>query len=84
VKPLNMYIRQTSLFSFEEIIKFQQQTKLELILWQIDISKLAKELRKSSTSRGIKKVKVHALLNCIALIAGTIAINTTKSKNKAA
>lgn len=47
-----MYIRQTTLFSFEEIIKFQQQTRLELILSQIDISKLSKKLRKSSTSRG--------------------------------
>ena len=40
VKPLNMYIRQTTLFSFEEIIKFQQQTRLELILEQIDVSKI--------------------------------------------
>jgi hypothetical protein len=35
-------------------------------------------------SKGIKKVKVHALLNCIALISGTIAVNTVKSINKAA
>ena len=30
-------------------------------------------------SRGIKKVKAHSLLNCIALIAGTIALNSSKS-----
>lgn len=35
-------------------------------------------------SRGIKKAKMHALLNCIALIAGTIAVNKTTSSNKAA
>ncbi len=34
-------------------------------------------------SKGIKKVKVHAILNCIALISGTIAINTMKSLSKA-
>ena len=162
VKSLNMYIRQTSLFSFEEIIKFQQQSRLELILSNIDVSKLANELRKPSNSKGpkgyepevliysliamqvekidtikdlvvklkenpryygyplrytdawkkqydkrtpvercfsrlkcylnldnirskgIKKVKVHAILNCIALISGTIAINTMKSLSKAA
>ncbi|WP_034429290.1 transposase, partial [Caldisalinibacter kiritimatiensis] len=35
-------------------------------------------------SKGIKKVKVHSLLNCIALIAGTIALNSRKSIDKAA
>lgn len=35
-----MYIRQTTLFSFEQIMEFQQETKLELILNQIDVSKL--------------------------------------------
>ncbi|MDK2919878.1 MAG: hypothetical protein PWQ37_2611, partial [Candidatus Petromonas sp.] len=32
----------------EEIIKFQQETKLEMILSQIDVSKFANSLRKSS------------------------------------
>ncbi len=49
-----MYIRQTTLFSFEEIIKFQQQAKLELILAQLDLSKLASGLRKSFIARGPK------------------------------
>jgi hypothetical protein len=35
-------------------------------------------------SKGIKKAKVHALLNCIALIAGTISLNINKSLSKAA
>jgi hypothetical protein len=35
-------------------------------------------------SKGIKKAKVHALLNCIALIAGTISLNINKSSSKAA
>lgn len=47
-----MYIRQTTLFSFEQIIEFQQETKLELILSQIDVSKLSSVLGKSSHSKG--------------------------------
>lgn len=35
-------------------------------------------------SKGIKKVKVHALLNCIAFVAGTIALNSRKCLDKAA
>ena len=35
-------------------------------------------------SKGNKKAKIHALLNCIALIAGTIAVNSRKSLNIAA
>lgn len=34
-------------------------------------------------SKGIKKAKIHALLNCIALIARTIAVNLRKSLNVA-
>ena len=34
-------------------------------------------------SKGINKVKVHALLNCITLIAETIVVNLGKSLNKA-
>lgn len=47
-----MYIRQTTLFSFEQIMEFQQETKLELILSQIDVSKLALSLGKSRYSKG--------------------------------
>ncbi|WP_427337965.1 hypothetical protein [Caloranaerobacter sp. DY30410] len=35
-------------------------------------------------SKGIKKAKVHALLNCIALVAGTISLNISKTLNKTA
>lgn len=35
-------------------------------------------------SKGIKKVKTHALLNCIALIASTIVSNIQREKKKAA
>jgi transposase len=34
--------------------------------------------------RGIKKTKVHVLLSCIALVAGTIAINQPKESKRAA
>ncbi|MFY9213644.1 MAG: transposase, partial [Tissierellaceae bacterium] len=57
-----MYIRQTSLFSFEEIIKFQQQSRLELILSNIDVSKLANELRKPSNSKGPKGYEPEVLI----------------------
>jgi len=57
-----MYIRQTTLFSFEEIMEFQQETKLELILSQIDVSKLANALRKSSGSRGPKGYEPVSLI----------------------
>jgi transposase len=62
-----MYIRQMSLISFEEIIKFQQETKLERILSQIDVSKLANSLRKSSDSKGPKGYEPTSLI--YALIA---------------
>lgn len=62
VKPLNMYIRQTTLLSFEEIIKFQQQTRLELILEQIDTSVFTKELRKHDNPRGPKGYKPENMI----------------------
>lgn len=57
-----MYIRQTTLFSFEEIIEFQQETKLELILSQIDVSKLANVLKKPSNSKGPKGYEPEQLI----------------------
>ena len=36
------------------------------------------------TVRGIRKTKVHVLLSCIALVAGTIAVNTSKESERAA
>ncbi|MEG6570727.1 hypothetical protein [Thermoanaerobacterium thermosaccharolyticum] len=35
-------------------------------------------------SAGIKKAKIFALLNCITLVAGTIAVNVNKSLPKVA
>ena len=49
-----MYIRQMSLFSFEEIIDFQKESKLDMVLSQIDVSYLTSALRKSGDSRGPK------------------------------
>ncbi|SES88470.1 hypothetical protein SAMN03080614_101641, partial [Anaerobranca gottschalkii DSM 13577] len=62
-----MYIRQMSIISFEEIIKFQQETKLEMILSQLDISKIAYSLRKSGYSKGPKGYEVTSMI--YALIA---------------
>jgi IS5 family transposase len=36
------------------------------------------------TVKGIRKTKVHVLLSCIALVAGTIAVNLSKESEKAA
>ncbi|MDR5659763.1 transposase, partial [Serpentinicella sp. ANB-PHB4] len=57
-----MYIRQMTLISFEQIMEFQQETKLEMILSQIDVSKLSSSLRKSADSKGPKGYDVAPLL----------------------
>src|SRR5699024_1036503 len=57
-----MYIRQTILFSFEEIMEFQQETKLELILSQIYVSKLANVLRIPSNSKSPKGYSPEQLI----------------------
>jgi len=62
-----MYIRQTTLFSFEEIIKFQQQSRIEMILDQIDLSVVARKLKKSNYMRGPKGYRPETLI--AALIA---------------
>lgn len=62
MKPLNMYIRQTTLLSFEEIIKFHQQTKLELILEQIDISKLTNKIKRPNGSKGPRGYDPESLI----------------------
>ncbi len=54
VKSLTMYIRQQTLFSFEEILKFQKETQLELIFSRLDLSKITKGLGKPSYDRGPK------------------------------
>ncbi len=60
-----MYIRKTSLFSFEEIIKFQQETKLELILARIDVSSLVMALPKQSHLRGPKGYRVAPVIYAV-------------------
>lgn len=57
-----MYIRQTTLFSFEQIMEFQQETKLELILSQIDVSKLSSVLGKPSHSKGANGYNASSLI----------------------
>ena len=49
-----MYIRQECLLSFDEIIKFQPETKLQSILAQLDFSILAEALEKPEHRRGPK------------------------------
>ncbi len=48
-----------SLIFFEEIIKLQQEIRLEIILSKIDVSKLANSLRKSSNPKNPKGYKLH-------------------------
>lgn len=49
-----MYIRQETLFSFEEILKFQPQTKLQMIVNELDFTNLTRLLSKDSRKRGPK------------------------------
>ena len=62
-----MYIRQQTLFSFEEILKFQKETRIELIFSRLDLSKLSKKLGKSSYTRGPRGYCIMSLI--YALIA---------------
>ena len=49
-----MYIRQECLLSFDEIIKYQPKTRLELILSQLDFTNILDELSKLHALRGPK------------------------------
>lgn len=49
-----MYIRQMSLLSFDQIMEYQQETRLEKVFKQIDVSKLSYALRKPPDSKGPK------------------------------
>lgn len=60
-----MYIRQECLLSFDEIIKYQPKTKLELILAQLDFSSIVNELSKRSASRGPKGHSSLAMLHSL-------------------
>ena len=58
-----MYIQQECLFSFEEILKFQPKSKLEMILAELDFDNLISELSKSHTSCGSKGYSIRAMFN---------------------
>ena len=58
-----MYIQQECLFSFEEILKFQPKSKLEMILAQLDFDNLISELSKSNTSCGPKGYSIRTMIN---------------------
>ncbi|MFV3011077.1 transposase [Clostridium botulinum] len=57
-----MYIPQECLLSFDEIIKYQPKTKLELILSELDSSNLLEDLSKHHATRGPKGHGELALL----------------------
>ncbi|WDC83373.1 transposase [Caloramator sp. mosi_1] len=60
-----MYIRQECLFSFEEILKFQKENKLQLILSQLDFSNLINKLTKPKHKRGPKGYNPVSLINAL-------------------
>jgi hypothetical protein len=57
-----MYIRQECLLSFDEIIKYQPKTKLELILAELGFSNIIKDLPQHHATRGPKEHDTLALL----------------------
>jgi transposase len=63
-----MYIRQECLLSFDEIIKFQPKTRLELILSEIDFANLIYELSKLHAIHGPKG---HNELNLLYSLVAT-------------
>lgn len=69
-----MYIRQEYLLSFEEIVKFQPITKIELILSQLNFTNILEELSKLHAVPGAKG---H---NELALIYSLVAMQVDKIK----
>lgn len=51
------------LFSFEEILKFQPKSKLEMILDELNFENLISEVTKNHTSCGPKGYPIRALIN---------------------
>lgn len=62
-----MYIRQECMFSFDELLKFQPETKLEMVLSQLDFSNMLSYLSRPEHKRGPKGYDALPLL--YALIA---------------
>lgn len=58
-----MFIQQECLFSFEEILKFQPKSKLEMILSELSFDNLVLKLSKHHTSCGPKGYPISALIN---------------------
>jgi transposase len=63
-----LYIRQPSLFSFDELMKFQPQTRLEKIFSTLDLSVISKHF--PSSSRGPKSYDRESMLR--AMIAALV------------
>ena len=49
-----MYIRQECIFPFDEILKFQPESRLQAVLAQLNFEKLAEGLAKPEHTRGSK------------------------------
>nr|WP_165913764.1 transposase [Serpentinicella alkaliphila] len=60
--------------STEWKIQYNKRTSVERLNSRLNESLNVDNIR----SKGIKKAKIHVLLNCISLIAGTIALNSSK------
>ncbi|MDR2089845.1 MAG: transposase [Clostridiales Family XIII bacterium] len=73
-----MIIHQYSLFSFDEILKFQPETQLMKILDELDFSKLERALGKKPGSRGPKGYSISSLL--AALVSAQLAKDTRINK----
>lgn len=58
-----MYIQQECLFSFEEILKFQPKSKLEMILAELNFESIILQLSKTHTSCGPKGYSIQSMLN---------------------
>jgi len=60
-----MIIRQESMFSYEEILNFQKETQLELILSQLDFTKIRIALGTSREKRGPKGYFAEDMLSAL-------------------
>lgn len=58
-----MYIQQECLFSFEEILKFQPKSKLEMILSELNCDDIISQLSKPHKTCGTKGYTIQSLFN---------------------
>lgn len=61
-----MYIRQECILSFDELIKFQPETKLEMVLSELDFSSIINSLQRPKHKRGPKGYEPLPLLYALA------------------